>query len=505
MKKFLMLLLVVLGATLVSCGKDEASDPTPEQPAPTEPSGNHEHNPAIEWSYDDESHFHACSCGEKFDVTPHELTVTQTKEPTATEEGEETLTCDCGYSKVRKTEKLPAANTVERYRADDRDAKFVIYEADGSEVEAFSSLYAAIVYCVDNCDIDAYIIEAGTIEVTEETKLFVNASQFSQSTKDMFWYYSAGTTKSRYEAWASTYWQDAYGKDEITVLKDYASQQVVPYANGYELVGIGADPAAQSTPVWTSCWYLEASTTVNLVAYSGITKAEYEIKLSEAEIYPPYENSDDTWAYVGFVTADAYNVSHQGLRCDTATGNWYYYSGEVSYDKNEIEIDESKCLLTSTWDEEKGCYRPNADVKLTMELVTTEDEFIVHRLTIELSTGLKYVYDYEIADLTMCGTIRFTTGLDIVSENTFPDYMNGSKFENVVITKGVGHFLEEIYNDWDLYNNIPELEAPGEYDLLNSNPASAARFHTVIYTPSCVEYDYSTAGKDVYSFSFDFK
>lgn len=399
---------------------------------------------------------------------------------------------DSDSSNEKTPEKTPS--TVVKSRPDDRADAYVIYEADGTEVEKHKSLYAAIVSCVDNCDDDAYVTAAGKTD-----KLFINHRQYQQDTKDMFWYYSEGTVMSRYTAWQSTYWTDCQGTDEICVFKENASQQLQPYANGYELVGVANNGG--STPVWNSCWYLESNATINLISYSGITKAEYKVDLSQAKVYPSYEGSDQTWAYVGFVTSDSYNVSHQGLRCDTSTGNWYYYSGEVAYNKNEIEVDDSKCVLTSTWDDSKKCFIPDADVTMTMELLTIDDEYIVHRLTVNLSDGTNFVRDYEISALTMCGTIRFTCGLDIVSENTFPDYMNGARFQNVVVSKGVGYVLDTM--DDTLYGNFMELEA-GEYNLLNSLPASDARLHTIIYTPSTVNYDYSTAGKDVYTFSYDF-
>ena len=41
-----------------------------------------------------------------------------------------------------------------------------------------------------------------------------------------------------------------------------------------------------------------------------------------------------------------------------------------------------------------------------------------------------------------------------------------------------------------------------EVILVNSNPATIARFHTIVYTPSCVTTDFTTPGRDVYSYEF---
>ena len=486
MKKFLtLLLLVVFGFGLAACGETE-----------------HQHSFASEWSSDVNNHWHAASCEHTDQVSAKAAHAwnagTVTKQPTEEAEGEKTFTCTvCGYKRV---------DTIPAKVVDNREAGYVVYEADGEEIETFKSLYAAIVYCVDNCDEDAYVAHIDDLD----TKLFVNAAYYDETTKDMFWHYSEGTVKSDYTPWKTTYWDDAKGKDHIVVYKVASSGQLQPYANGWDLVSVSdvLDDASY-TQVWNVCWYLEANATVNLEAYSGITKGVYDVKLSEARVYPTYEETDDeTWAYVGFITCDAYNVSNQGLRCDTSNGNWYYYSGETGYNANEIEVDDSEILLTSTWDNQAKCWRPNADVNLTMELLSlTDDEgdtYVVHRITMALSNGQTYVRDYEIAKLTQCGTVRFTCGLDIVTDNTFPDYMNGSKFENVVITSAKGTVYQEMIDDPILYGNTTTLYVAGEYDLLNSNPASDARYHTIIYTPSCVEYDFSTPGKDVYSFSYDF-
>ena len=501
MKKiFTLLLFVALGFTLVACNEPEDNTP-------------HEHTFATEWSHDDTDHWHAATCEHTSEVSgkaAHDWNAgIVTVEPTYDDDGVKTYTCSvCAATKEESVKMVEpegeVAGTVSHNRADDREEAYVIYEADGEEVERHKSLYAAIVACVDNCDTDAYVTEVGGAE-----KLFINADKFDATTADMFWHYKEGTVKSSYTPWKTTYWTDVKGKDEIVIFKESASGQLQPYANGWELVSVSETlDDASHTAVWNSCWYLESSVIVNLEAYSGITKGVYDVKLSQARIYPSYEGSDETWAYVGFITADAYNVSNQGLRCNTADGNWYYYAGETAYNVENIEIDDEKCIMTSTWDEELGCWKPNNDVKLTMELLTiTDDEgdsYIVHRLTMAVSNGKTYRRDYEIAALTQCGTVRFTCGLDIVSENTFPDYMNGSKFENVVITSAKGTVYQEMIDDSDLYGNTTTLYIAGEYDLLNSNPASDARYHTMIYTPACVSYDFNTPGKDVYSFSYDF-
>lgn len=140
-----------------------------------------------------------------------------------------------------------------------------------------------------------------------------------------------------------------------------------------------------------------------------------------------------------------------------------------------------------------------------MELLTLidryRDAYIVHRLIMEFGDSRVVVKEYENASLTQCGTIRFTCGIDIESENTLVDYICGARFEDLVITEAKATMYEEMLDD-SVYGTFPELY-PGEYDILNSNPQTDARFHTILYTPSCITYDFNTPGKDVYSFAFE--
>ena len=125
----------------------------------------------------------------------------------------------------------------------------------------------------------------------------------------------------------------------------------------------------------------------------------------------------------------------------------------------------------------------------------------------EFSDGRKVVKDYEDLDLTQCGTIRFTCGLDIVSDNTLCDLMCGAEFKNIVVTEATATVLEEMLDPLT-YGILAEISFAGDYDILNSNEEffigeDSARFHTIIYNTACTSYDFSTPGKDVYNFSYN--
>ena len=388
-------------------------------------------------------------------------------------------------------------------REDDREAVYSHYSADNEEIDSFTSLYAAINSCVNEGDVNDYVLQEGS-----EEKLFINYAEYSEASKDMYWYYDKGNSLARYVMWEQSYWADLRNTEQISVYKAAENGTISHYYNSYKTVSTTTDklvPFYNKVEAWHVCSEIETSATVDMIAYSGITKSEYTVKLSEAKITPVYDGGDTAYAFVGFITADSKYTSNVGLKCDTTTGNWYYYSGEAAMNANSIVMDDETCYLTSTWNEEGGYFVPDGDVNLKMELLrlmdSDGDSYIAHRLTMDFGNGRVVEKDYEIAGITQCGSIRFTCGIDIESDNTLVDYMCGAKFENIVITSAVATMLNEMADDFT-YGAFPELE-PGVYDILNSNPQTAARFHTILYTPVCVTYDFSTPNKDVYGFSFD--
>jgi hypothetical protein len=394
-------------------------------------------------------------------------------------------------------------------REDDREAVYTHYSKDGQEVDSYTSLYAAIYGCVDNGDTEDYVKQKGSDE-----KLFINYDKFEEANADMYWWYKGGNSFGKYSPYEATYWSELRDKDYTMVMKSGVNSSALNYYNSYKTVKTTEDTTKfkfNGVDVWHICTELESSVTVDMEAYSGITKSVYEIDLSEAKIVPSYDGSDDAYAYVGFITADGDYVVNVGLRCNTRNGNWYYYAGEASIESSSIEMDDENCYLTSTWDETEKCFRPDGDVKMQMQLLTLKDEdgveYITHRLTMTFEDGRVVVKDYEDLDLTQCGTIRFTCGLDIVSDNTLTDLMCGSEFNNLVITSATAYVLEEMLNPL-VYGIGAEIGFAGEYDILNSNDeyfigVDSARFHTILYNTATISYDFDTPGKDVYNFSYN--
>lgn len=390
-----------------------------------------------------------------------------------------------------------------RHLEDTREAVYKAYNVDGSELGTFNSLYLAINSAIVDGDRGSYVL----VENNEE-KVFVNFDGFDPTTQDMFWYYDQ-TQLAGYEAWSMGYDQRLKNTNFITIMNEYANVGA-PYMNGYELVGVGEVNGSETVPVWNTHWQLETSATVDMIAYSGITKSVYDIDLTEAKIAPTYENDMgiDTTAMLGFTTADSELVAHLGIACDTTTGNWYVYKGKsASHASTEYELDKSNVILTSTWNETEKCYRPDSDVKLTLEILTldigTEDERIINRLTIDKGDSNPIVVDHELPKMTQCSTIRFQTILDINNnDSTVQDYMNGSYFKNVIVRSATGHVLEEIVDPVDGYYGQLNILNPGEYNLLNSSGLdNEARYQTILYTASCINANFDN-GQDVYNLSF---
>ena len=429
-------------------------------------------------------------------------TTTTTQTTTAKPTQATTTTTTTQTTTTTTTQSLTVeGNDVVRTREDNRKANYEAHNPDGSVVETFKSLYEAIQFVVDELDELAYVT---TVEgENSDEPLFVNKSKFSDAVADMFWYYSGGNQLAEYSPWVQQYWTNLYKNDAVTVYLTGDGSGLAPYYNGYDVVNLGKDMNTQ-VQVWHVCTMIETAVTVDLLPYTGITKGEYVLNLKEAEIYPTYSEDEEVYAYVGYTTADANYVMNFGLACDVRTGNWHYYSGFTTMNSNNIEIDTDTVYMTSTWNEEKQCYIPDENVKLTCELkyIGEDEDTMAHTIQIDFLQSKRTIYnEYEQGIDSVCGTVRFTAGMDVIDDYGVVDYMNGAEFKNLVITKATMTAFEEM-QDLDRYGNFPELAA-GVYDNLGSTRATDATFHTILYTPACITTDFSTRGRDVYSFSFN--
>lgn len=386
--------------------------------------------------------------------------------------------------------------------ADTREEKYVAYSADGEADSEFASMYEAINYVVNNMDANDFVAVGEDID----KKLFVNYTEYAEDTKDMFWYYRNGTELVEYTPWQTTYWGDLLAYGDVTVVnKEAGSGALTNYYHSAELVKLGEDTGVTgATPIgvmqpWHADRAIETFATVDMHAYSGITKSEYVIQLSQAQIAPSLNSDDKVYALVGFKTADSHHTSNMGIACDTLTGNWYYYSGE----DGAISVDTSKVVLTSTWNT-SGYFMPNDNVTVSCEIILSDGLLgdIFHNFTLKDSkNNVVLTKDYEVGGISSDSTIKFISGLDVVSINGMADYNNGAYMKNLRVIDATGTVTSDSINGLT-YGNMTALEVARDYDLLNSNPQDISRFHTILSNPSYVNADFSKAGVDVYSYEF---
>lgn len=386
---------------------------------------------------------------------------------------------------------------------DTRTVKYAAYDVDGTEEETFTSMYSAINYVVNNMDDDAFVSEIGELN----KKLFVNYKEFREDSKDMFWYYKNGTQLAEYTPWVDTYWGDLLAHEDVTIVfKSGESGTVGQYYNSAEIIKVADNTGVTgiTQPGVVMPWHADMSyqyevfSSVDMHAYSGITKSEYEVELSKARIAPSLTSEDQVYAMVGFKTADSYHSSNMGIACDTQTGKWYYFSGE----NGSTTVDTTSVVLESTWNT-NGYWMPNSNVTVTAEIILddgTLDGDVFHRFTAKSGSKTLVTKDYETSGISSDATLKFTSGLDVITDNGMADYTNGAYMENLVITKATGTVTQDAI-DGETYGNMTALEEAGTYDLLNSNPQSKARFHTVLFSAAYIDVNFDTAGKDIYSYN----
>lgn len=401
------------------------------------------------------------------------------------------------------------------YSVDNRTAQYGVFDDVGEQLEAFKDMYKAIAYCVDEGSEDYYVAKIAGKDVGE--KVFILRDYYDAASSDQFFYYRNGTSLDRYTPWKQGDANDllSNSNDCIVVMKTLNGLQ--NYFQGTEIVKVDEEGLGTVVPSYNLFPCFDASVQVNLPAYCGVTKAEYKIRLSEAQIYPTYEGYETTYAKIGFLIPDAFFVGHMGFAADTTTGEWYYYEGQGEYSMTDSRYNdaynevtdwgvkyEKKSVLSSTWNEEGGYFSPNSDVTLTAEIVPVAEDgedYYVYQLTMELENGKKIVRQYENSKMTACATLRFFAALDVYMEDGMPSFDNGAQFKNLKITSATGTIFERSLNPDNYGDNLVELQ-PGDYNLLNSMPASPTRFNTIVYNRAVVSYNFDTLGQDIYNFSY---
>lgn len=451
---------------------------------------------------------------------------------------------------------------LEHHSDDERALVYAALNKDGNLINEFKSLYAAMEACFDYDDkvrvydasgFGSYVVKIKDNGEYDDRILFRNKKSYmytdesteeSEPNIDMYWYYNNGASLQRYEGYANDYWTSLLNGNRYTSIqrladdkatKDVNESAINIHASSYEIYA--QNPNAQKydiTPAYNYNYELDSSANIFLVP--GSTNVRFWLNLKNSEIYPSYHESDNAWAYVGYACNTVDYVLHQGLRCDTSTGNWYYYVGRATNTENGIVIEPMDipgvtdiCYMTSTFDATKGCYRPNENINLAMGLTVVETSTgsgiynITHNLQMVFEDGRAINKSITLQSIEKIASIRFTMGLDIETNNDLADYMCGAEFKNIVITyaqantTGVGttrnihnpytvsgnnsiYKLTSVNRNSTLYNNIVSSKLDGNSGLKCTSSKSTPNI-----IPDPIYYEESSSDTyrvPIYNFSY---
>lgn len=381
---------------------------------------------------------------------------------------------------------------------------YAVYDKDEKELSSYPSLYKAI-------GASSLIPSSSVRKISGDDKdeTLFSASAFNEET-DVFYGYQNGNSLDYKNSFVSSYFEDASKLSKVSFVHyDSATPSSASFHNSYSFpkANDATYKDAGTLKLWESNHNIDSYASVMVPTYSGITKQTYSISLSKASIVPPFDGTDSTYAFLGFSLSDDNYLASQGIACNTSTGDWYLYKGLARQPLVHIELGD--IVMASSYDEAKGAFTPNEDVTLTEEtLKETSAEgtlSYVHRLTLLTSGGRTYVDEYRYSMNTMAATIDFVAGLDIVNAgssvlSSVPDFMNGSKFSNLVVNNAIGTVLPTTRSS--NYGQVMKL-SKGDYDLLNAHETSKGLRQSVLINDASSSLDYSGAS-DVYSFSYDF-
>ena len=347
---------------------------------------------------------------------------------------------------------------------DTRPYSYNVRENNGTLIEHFNSLYTAIDYIIKNPRIDAYITKSYGAD--SDKKLFV----YNQYPENMY-FYQDGVSLDEILPQESCYMDSLYNKDDIIAVSNKIPNHIM---HSFEII----NRQSQDLDLIS---FINPQKDAFLVskAQANINKLTYKIELSSLELYPSFNKNQPVYAKIGFNTLTDNAIFSFGMMCDTQTGNWFYFD-------SENELDTNACVLTSLWNKANGCFTPTEDVTMSFETQHTADaqKDINNLLTLNFSSGREYIFDIS-RPISNNAQVSFFAGLDIVSEQDVPDYMNGAKMQNLKITQAYG------YADNDKGNE--------KINLIKNDIV-----RTLLYNTASITADFSNQDFDKYNFSYLF-
>jgi hypothetical protein len=312
---------------------------------------------------------------------------------------------------------------------DSRPKVYNVFSKNGELINSFSSLYQGINFAANNLDDGAYIENA----YCPDKKLF-----FLTRSPQCFFYKNG------------------------TALDDITDWESVDFGARQDCISVMYPPICPVYHSFKSSHDLPINTSQDAF-YMRELSDSIKISLSQSRIYP--SKSQRVLAKIGFViNIDRFSY-FAGLVCDANCGDWYYC---FDYLNNVVS---GQCVLLS--DYKDGCFVPQDDVELTIQSVPFSDSgenYIKNNITLNFSQGRKYVFENILTGKEY--KTYFIAALDI-QYSGIPDYMNGAKWENIII-----HSIQEETDDLIYNTAVVKKDAKAlnfSYDFDAASPVYSPR------------------------------
>lgn len=431
----------------------------------------------------------------------------------------------------KPSKEVPQAKT----QTDTRQDCYVAYKADGTKIGEYKTIAAAINAAVatDTFGSDNAVRENGSyVETKDGGLLFQNHNGFAEASDDQFWFYLNGTQLEAYDCYDNLlYTEYLKGSKVITHEVTARGSAAKQYHNGYALFGPDGQPETEkSAQSWELSSTMDAAALGMPARLKGVSGLKYEMDLTEVQIKPNYEGTDDTYAFIGYYAWQDYYVIATGIACNVQTGAWYRFEGtsrDDSFSDVQYNIGDEP-LMISNWNEEGGYWTPEyAKLVSSIKTVRKSDDlgdYFVDETRYEFYTAdgkldneMDFTIDESVITNHFSGvafdannTFAFITGLDIRtpastgvhSLNT--DYTNGAEFKNLKVTAAIAHVAgEDEITDVD-YGNAINAEWKGkDFNILmaSGEHEEGVYDYTILNTYACADYQ-AKDGCDVYSFSY---
>lgn len=380
------------------------------------------------------------------------------------------------------------------------EGEFESFDAD----KEFKSLYEASNYAMEEGDAGSFVYCSYD---SNKTKLFVRQA----ASYDYWFYYKDGNILDGYSPYTPGDVEFYKGENYTRILCSggYAGPTYQPY----ELMG----HESKTTQAWNRLPFLDTSIRYNPHAFTGIQDTTYTFELSQAKIRPSYNENQKAVPTITLSTTDSNNWSNQGIYMDTDDGNWYYLQGETQSNLKMFDY-EKEVIMSSSWNQEKQEWTPESDVKLTLNMVESDDGSVSNKLTIELlkegqvTKTVTKIYEYN--QMNMRGTHRASIDLDLIptdeeveEEYLTPDFQCGAYFKNVIVSEGKGTVREGLTDE--IYRGDEPMccEAGKTYDLLYAlhGYENDADTEVILDGRNNITYKVANENKDAWDISYEQK